>query len=240
MSGTPPPACRHGAGIGCPDCLELELNGVRQWLEDPDARYFFSRATNLAITAQAAAVTNDIRAISPRRSLSAARVHAQVPMQTQIEPPFLSPHHERSATPSQSVPVRLSGLTTAPAPQPKINPNQPVRVVGSAFASDPSVTAIQYVPQSPTPSSRPRTPLIRDTLAVPERLGLTVSQHVRKYFRKEESDMLVEAYHVIGPKWETIRRQYPALYRFSGMQLKDHYRHLCGRKTGAAAGGMSD
>ncbi len=221
MSGSPPPTCRHGLRFGCPDCLEHEMNGVKQLLQDPDAHFFLSRTTHGSVLAHSGTLTHEARTVSTPTRLSRGRLQPLIQVDTRAPQStsevFHSPHHERSATP--------------PLPFQNANPTQPVRVVGSAFASNPSITALQYVPQTPTGSNRGRTPL-RERLASPEKVGITMNKSTRMYFSTEDSNLLNEAHHLFGPRWEVIRTKYPPLAKYTGMQLKDHQRHMSGRKTG--------
>lgn len=110
------------------------------------------------------------------------------------------------------------------------SPSRPVRFVGSAFGADPAATSLQYVPQPASPRRSPNHVPVRDRLMSPEKVGVTLHNKKRMYFSTEESNLLVEGYHIHGSRWEKIREKYPPLRRFTGVQLKDHYRHIKGRK----------
>ena len=119
------------------------------------------------------------------------------------EPPFLSPVRERS-------------------PRPNFQPN---RVVSSAFAENPIASAVLESPQRPRYTAPPS----RQSLNSPQR-PVTINVNQRKRWTQEQANTLIEAYAKEGSKWEVIRRTYPNLYEFTGVMLKDKYRHLIGRE----------
>ena len=128
-------------------------------------------------------------------------IEQQEVLDLEEEPPFLSPVRERS-------------------PRPNYQPN---RVVSSAFAEDPLAVA---VPTTPRP--RYTAPPSRQTYLSPTR-PVTINVNQRKRWTQEQANTLIEAYARLGSKWEVIRSAYPNLWEFSGVQLKDKYRHLIGR-----------
>jgi hypothetical protein len=185
--------------MGCVDCVQSALEEFQRHLDGPDGRFLFGIQDFGVLRATAERTFDDIRTLTPTRP---------TPQRRQV-----------AATQATAVPSQA--FTRSPP--------HPIRVVGSAFNSSAPMTNA-YAP--PTPSSRqsrsspiPR-PTIHDRLSAPEKVGVTLSQYQRMNFSIEESDLLVEGFHQHGSKWEKIRKNFPLLSKYTGMQLKDHYRYI--------------
>jgi hypothetical protein len=188
--------------MGCVDCVQSALEEFQRHLDGPDGRYLFGIEDFGVIRATADRTFDDLRTLTPTRPTP----------------------QRRQVTATQVTAVPSQAFTRSPP--------HPIRVVGSAFNSSAPMTNA-YAP--PTPSSQqsrlsPR-PTIRDRLSAPEKVGVTLSQHQRTKVAIDDSDLLVEGFHQHGSKWETIRKNFPPLRKYTGVQLKDHYRHIMGRDS---------
>lgn len=100
------------------------------------------------------------------------------------------------------------------------NKFQPSVVRGSAFGSSHSV----HIPSYPRPESY-------DGDVDPPSNPIRKTQHPLRNSKWTiaEVQMLLQGFTRFGPKWETIRANFPGLAHYSGVQLKDKHRHLSGR-----------
>lgn len=103
----------------------------------------------------------------------------------------------------------------SPRAEPSAKRFQPVIVPVPAFTSRPSVSAT--APTQATQSEQPA------AVQLP-------SFTSRRTWNPDQVDALKRAYARLGNQWEQMRKDYPELRSFTGMQIKDKYRATFGER----------
>ena len=226
--------CRHGEEMNCPDCYVYELEDLRNLLTHPNAQYImnprlkqgllcrveeslksFKKAEAAGYTRKEphVSVVSQPKAQSIPRRVSSPQSHsssAQKRVYPVSPPPFVE-----SESVDEDDELFFSAQSTIPR-----NKFRPSIVHGSAFGDGHFEEPYNKYRRTSDPGPRqptiPSYPIVRP----PSRQ--------RKWLPSQVA-MLMEGYSAYGSRWETIRAAYPNLAEFTGVQLKDKYRHIMGR-----------
>ena len=195
--------CRHGNTRGCPECLINSLREYQQVLSDPDISNVLDVKTLTSFK------------LFTRKAI--ARTEQEINLESQLrgtdewsideEPQYFSPKND----PAPAQPARF----------------QPTIVSGSAFGSNVPPTRVR----SPTRS----TSVARPEQSVSPARGADrlpgILQKPRASWVPDEVEDLRRAVAVYGTSWESIRKKYQSLKKYSGVQLKDKWRVIGGNRA---------
>jgi len=207
-SSESPERCSHGTRDGCADCLIDELKELMQVLDEPDCREVLEDNIFTSLKCFGRKTLGDLEKMLSTIPTGVPDLDLPVPrrvrdasvMSQETAVPATATHGDGSAY--DSVDEEPPFLSPREAPSPSRTQIHPTVVRGSAFGA---------ARQS-----------IESNLSYAE----FFASKPRAAWTKEQTDELIEAQGRYRNQWESIRRHYPNLRQYTGLQLKDKWRHL--------------
>jgi hypothetical protein len=208
--------CLHGTPVGCPECLHDDLAEFLRELEEPETAEVLDAEHILLLKTYSSVVRSSLA----RRIASEAHIHPDVdqPMNMEGEEFLRGDGSVYESVDEDQVSGRRTHASAdssefhspknAPSPRSTQHPRfYPHVHSGSAFGA-----VIRHPRRSTTPPPDPTHP------GAPY-VGVRTSS----WTNQEVSD-LRDAVARFQTRWESIRKNYPSLNRFTGTQLKDKWR----------------
>ena len=222
--------CLHGNSTNCYECAKTLLVQIQRLWQDPDAPHLMPASVlsllkrNMPYALERIAdvereegmlhTQDDVAFFSPRNDPSAERERLQLPR-------VVAASAFGAAAPHRPLTQRV--------PSPPRNA-LPVSPLSDRMSISPGGARMSTSPAPRNPSPRRTTIPVEEVERVASMASRLSGPRVARLWSEAQLQDLKDGYDRFGAQWETIRKNYPALEKFSGMQLKDKHRASLGSR----------